>query len=322
MPRAKKSNVIENPPMPTELKETLTALAGLPTTTELVTGSLESALANAKAEITRIDERADFAINVISQSIRTRAAVEKGRVLLKIQSDWETNPQFEGCWSDFLETVGGRRNTYNWINAAKVVEDNNLLFGTDEMIMNIAPSALDRIQKLPAEAKLDVLEKIAEGEKVTEKEVKQVANKTETKISKTAELLLEARAKREAIANGEIEYSSAAATCNGKRDNEDQITKLTQQLADLQKQFEQEQLRAKEESKKAKKMEEELDKLKFDDALAREQRVKRVANTLTIQLPNIQGDIQKFWAERDYYPAEYQTAIDSLIGDLQKLIKK
>ena len=76
-----------------------------------------------------------------------------------------------------------------------MVEDGSTIFG-EEMLMAFSSKALSKMQTLPADAKLDLLEQAeASGKPPTIKEVAAVQGKTETKISKAAELLQEAHPK-------------------------------------------------------------------------------------------------------------------------------
>lgn len=294
--------------------------------------NLHNALVKAEQELKAIDDKADYAIAVVSQSIKTRAIVEKGKVLLSLKGNYHTTADFEGTWKDWLATVGlNDRMAQRWMSAAKLVEDTQGVFSEDA-VLNLPYATLDAIQRLPSDYKIEVLEKVEEGEKPTAKEVEQLAKQPEVKLSKAQELLSEARQKRdekaavleEVKADPDISYAdpeynraNAGAAHANKR-----VEDLEEQTELLRKQLKKQQDLAATEAKARSIAETELESLKFDDVAARNQRVKRIQSTLTIQIPQIMGDIQKFLAEKEHYEAAYQEAISVLLNDLSSYLNE
>ena len=339
MPRAKKTSVTEETTkeLTPEMKEQLAAL--VPTEPEVnetfikLQDNLDNALKQAEAELQRIDERAEFAIQVVSQAIRTRAAVEKGKLLLEIKYKYHSVPSFEGTFTTWLKLAGISENqSQRWMNAARVVDDTSFIFG-EEMLMNMSPVTLDKIHKLPVESKLDVLEKVeTTGQPATTKEVTELSQQPEVKLSKAQELLAAARAKRDearaeadevkadpAISYTDSEYNTVMVKASKA---EARIQELELQVEEFRLMARQSKAQAEAEAKARATAEAELDSLKFDDAVVREQRVKRIQATLTVQIPQVMGDIQKYLAEKKYYGEEYQSALDTLIKDLNSYLKE
>ena len=339
MPRAKKKYP---QPLPPDLKyqlELLMPTAELTTTEEKnetfekLDDNLFNALAHAEQKIKQIDSNAEVAINVITQAITTRANVEKGRILREIQEEYGHLSSFDGTFGNWLKEQNIEYSVANrWMNASKMVEDGGSIFG-EEMLMGFSTKALARMQTLPTEAKLDLLEKAEEtGKPPTIKEVAEVQGKTETKLSKAAELLQEARAKRQEklevweevkadpeIKSGTDEYQEALHAAKRAKDR---CEELEDRIKELQTQLGQEQSKAASEADARKRTEEELEALKFDDQTVRDQRVKRIQSTLTVHIPQVQSDIQRFKAEYKHYPEEYQIAIDTLVKDLRSYLSE
>jgi hypothetical protein len=338
MPRARKTTAVidEATELPTELKEELNAL--VPTVEPEVNetflklqDNLNNALVKAEEELKRIDERAEYAISVVTQAIRTRAAVEKGRVLLDIKEKFSTVPEFDGKFHEWLKLTGvSISHAQKWMNAARVVDDATPVFG-EELMLNMGVATLDGIHRLPTDAKVEVLCQAEETGKVpTEKEVRAVAQKPETKLTKAQELLAEARAKRdekalvvdEVKADPEItykdpEYTKAFVEASKA---EARVKELEAQVEEFRLLAKQEKAKAETEATARQKLEGELDQLKFDPETVRGQRIKRIQSTLTVQLPQVLSDIQKYRAERQHYDEEYQIALDTLIKDLKSYL--
>ena len=98
--------------------------------------------------------------------------------------------------------------------------------------------------------------------------------------------------------------------------NQKSIANFEQQIADLKAQIEEEKLKTAEEAESKKiaeaeraSMEKELQKLKFDDAKVRAERVKKLSTTLTVSIPQALADVSKFFAEIDHYPEEVRQHI-------------
>jgi hypothetical protein len=340
MPRAKKATVvIDAPSVPNQHRTDLsflvpTAIEGeVNETFEKLGDNLNNALAKAEEELKRIDERAEYAISIVSQAIRTRAAVEKGRVLLSIKEKFNTLPEFDGKFHEWMKLAGvSISHAQKWMNAARVVDDATPIFG-ENLVMNMGVSTLDGLHRLPTEAKVEVLCTAEEtGKAPTEKEVRAIAQKPETKLTKAQELLAEARAKRdekrelveEVKADPEInykdpEYSKAFVEASKA---EARVVELEGQVEEFRLLVRTEKAKAEAEAKARASAEAELESLKFDDEAARQQRIKRIQSTLTVQIPQVVSDIQKYRAERDHYDEEYRIALDTLIKDLQSYLSE
>lgn len=294
--------------------------------------AFDTAIQQAKDEITRIDERAEFTIQVLTQAIRTQAAVAKGRVLLQLRERFDQAPELEGKWTALLDDLSISNNTaYQWINSAKVVDTASPIFG-DELLLNMSPAALHKIHQLPTEAKLDVLEQAEQtGKAPTVKEVTAVAQKPEVKLDKATEDLIAARARRQAakeaydnvredpeIGSKDPEYKRIQ---NAADHAERQVQRLEETIEQLRSQIAEDKIKAEQQAKEAERLNSELDLLKYDDTAAREQRVKRVGNTLIVQLPAVLSDVQKYIAEKEHYDTRVVSSLDSSIETLINFLK-
>ena len=91
---------------------------------------------------------------------------------------------------------------------------------------------------------------------------------------------------------------------------------LEQERADMQAQIEEEKVKTAEETEAKKqaeaesaRLETELQKLKFDDAKVRAERVKKLSTTLTVSIPQVTADVSKFFAEINCYDEEHRKHI-------------
>lgn len=289
-------------------------------TFEKLGDNLNCALAHAEAEIARIDERAEIAIQVVTQSIRTQAAVAKGRLLLDIRDKYAHIPGFTKSLEEFSKRIGAPATTIrNWMAAASAVAKHENVFGT-EFLMEQSASSLARMNGLPEKIQVAILEdSVDEGKLPTTKEMKEIANTTSVKIMSAEEKLQEALIKKK---NAEEDWELAKNDPDCKPHSEEYVhmrsaLQVANTSVDTYKQ-QVEQLKAdlvgeKAKAESAKKAQEQLNKeiesLKFDDTAAKEQRIKRISATLTINIPQILSDVMKFVAEENEYQDSYKTAI-------------
>ena len=82
------------------------------------------------------------------------------------------------------------------------------------------------------------------------------------------------------------------------------INRYEQRIAELQQQIEDERQAKEAETEKVNRVRSELEKLKFDDDQTRQERIKRLTNSLTISVPQVMADLQKFFTEKDAYPED------------------
>lgn len=331
MPRKKKTNVES---VPTELKNELATLAPTPDHMKSeITFNETSVLAlnDAAEKIKQIDQQAEFTINMLSKAVKTRADVEKGSVLRVLKEQLEANSQYHD--SSFKSWLAEQGITYvvasRWMNASMMVEDGASIFG-EEMMLGISTSSLARMQNLPADAKLDMLEVVEKtGKAPTMREVEEKGQKLETQISKTAELLQAAREKRQQAWEdwetvkaehkpGDAGYKLGNRTAH---DSSNRVAELEKRLEELQKKLEDEERKSATEAAARRSKEEELEKMMFDDVSVREQRIKRIQSTLTVHIPQVQSDLQRFKAEYKHYPEDHRAAIDNLIIELKSFLQ-
>ena len=285
----------------------------------------------AAAELQRITERTEFALSVVTQAIRTQEAIAKGKVLKQLRDEIP-----DGEWMKFLnrEDVALKYDTaLGYINAAQLVEDAGPLYG-EQMFMQFGAGTLERIQQLPVDTKLEVLDK-AEEEYLENPEkfkapsrasIEKLSKTPEVKLSKTAEKLAEAKERKANATSGRDKAdadkaikqfearilqleSELAKEKEHKMELSDGLTSAEDDLHTATKKLEEAQ------AELAKALE-ESHSLRFDEDTARQQRVSRVGNQLILTVPQLLSDLQKYVAEYDYFPENVQIAMGDQIKTL------
>ena len=312
MPRAKK------------VDETLDLLASdaaplaiiEPKNSELDT-AFDVAIQQAKDEIARIDERADFAISVVTQAIRTQASVAKGAVLLKLRERFDQVPALDGKWYQFLDEIEvNKANAIRWMNSARVVAEHGPQCGED-LLLSFSSEGLNNLYRLPTVIKEAVLEDAVEtGKPPSSKEMADITAKPQTKLAKALEAL-EAKAERLEELNEGAEPTHSQEKYQLKGDTK----KLEETIEQLKSQIAEDKIKAEQSAKETERLNAELELLKYDDEAAREQRVKRVGNTLIVQLPAVLSDLQKYVAEKDHYDKKVVDSLDKSIETLINYLK-
>ena len=289
-------------------------------TYEKLTDNLNCALAHAESEIARIDERAEIAIQVVTQSIRTQAAVAKGKLLLDIREKYAHIPGFTKSLEEFSKRIGAPPTTLrNWMAAATSVAKHENVFGT-EFLMEQSASSLSKMHSLPDKVQTAILEdSVEDGKLPSHSQLKEIANTTSVKIMSAEEKLEEALAKRKTaeedwelvkadpdIKSSDEEYKHMRASLNVANNS---VDTYRQQIEQLKSDLVGEKAKAESAKKAQEQLNKEIESLKFDDTAAKEQRIKRISATLTINIPQILSDVMKFVAEEHEYQDTYKTAI-------------
>jgi hypothetical protein len=278
--------------------------------------AFDAAIQQAREELHRIDERAEFAISVVTQAIKTQATVAKGRVLLALRERFDQVPQLDGKWMQFLDSENITSQTASgWMCAAKAVNENAAEYG-EEFLMGFSATALSRVQSLPTVIKDAVLSEAAEtGEPPAYKELEVLRKKPAVKLAKALEQL-ENNALRqvEAKETGDAFVGESARLRQQEKKLEETIEQLKSQIAE-------DKIKREQQEKEAERLNAEIELLKYDDEAAREQRVKRVANTLIVQVPAVLSDLQKYIAEKEFYSSKQRDSIDNSIETLVNFLK-
>ena len=282
--------------------------------------NLNCALDHAEAEIKRIDERAEIAIAVVTQSIRTQAAVAKGKLLLEIREKYSHIPAFTKTLDAFSKRIGAPATTIrNWMAAATSVQKHENVFGTD-FLMEQSASSLTKLQSLPEKIQEAVLEdSIEDGKLPSTKELREIANETPVKLMKAQELLKQAEEKKVAAAE-DWELAKADPDCEPNSEEYNHmksslhvantsVETYKQQVDQLKADLVGEKAKAESAKKAQEQLNKEIESLKFDGSAAKEQRINRISSTLTINIPQIMSDVMKFVAEENDYAESYRTAI-------------
>ena len=308
MPRAKKSM---NAQPILKLDTDLAGALAVPETTELDV-AFDKCIEQAREQIRAIDEKAEFAIQIVTQSIKTQASVAKGKVLLQLRERFDKVPSLEGKWNEFLESIETTpQNASRWMCAAKTVIENSDEYGED-LLMEFSSEALHRVNKMPAVIREAVLEDAKEtGEIPSAREVQAIHKDPKTKLAKAMEDL-EAVAERKE----DPERSDSNKWQDGKQEQ-----KLKETIEQLKSQIAEDKIKSEVEAKEKERIEAELELLKYDDEAAREQRIKRVTNTLIVSIPAVLADVQKYIAEKEHYESKATKSLDDSLETLVNYLK-
>lgn len=284
-------------------------------------------------------EDKDFLVERGTQILRVvaKAALLVGQQLVAIQDRFKNKQT--GELTKFYVSVGiSLKQASHWSNKYRAYCAYVEIFGENESFEKLSPNTASKIWNLPAETRKAFLNDISNGEIPTREQVAEVAKRPDVQLSKAEELLAAAKERQvsagkhwEAVkADPEIpstledgaknpEYRSAQRNFENTSTS---IANFEQQIADLQAEIEAEKLKTAEEAEEKARVETELQRLKYDDASARAERIKRVGSSLTMSVPQTLADIQKFFAEKDEYPedvrkhlVEQATILANYIGD-------
>ena len=263
--------------------------------------SMDTALEQAKSDLAAIDEKADFALQVVAQSIRTQATVAKGKVLIQLREQYPAlaTKGKNAVWSKFLESIELTTTTAGyWMKAAEAVEKNSDAFGED-FLLQFNTHSLATLQSMPEVIREAVLEDAVEsGEIPTQREVNEVAQKPQTKLAKALEKL------------DDIDV-----------EDEVKIDKMKETITQLKSQIAEEKIKVDQQEKENERVTAELELLQYDDGAAREQRIKRVSNQLIVSIPSVLSDLQKYIAEKEHYPSKTTKSLDASLETLVNFLK-
>lgn len=289
--------------------------------------TISQAFEAAKAEIQRIDERAEYAIQVVTQAIRSRATISKGIVLLNLKEQFKNNPELDGQWTSFLSDLGVHHSLANrWMTAASVVQENAGDFGVD-ILMEFSPHALAELPRLPQPMAKAVLQEAVEtGKPKTIKEVQALATAPTTKRFKTLEEL-EALASekdnlKEQLSQVDEDSEDAAVLSSQLKALENRERVLQQEKDALKEEIDEANRQKAQLAEEASALRKELTNLKFDEDAARIQRVKRISHSLPNLLPQALADFQRYLAEKSFYSIDSRQAIDAQAKALLEALKK
>ena len=267
-----------------------------------------------------------------------RAALEVGRELVAIQERFRENDSKGSGLVRFYESLGlSPTQVSRWTAKYKAFKAYVEIFGEVDCeaankFNDMADRAASNLMALPTEYREAFFADIALGNIPAQDTVEEVCKRPEVKLSK-AEELLEAAKVRQAQAeekwellkadpqakSTDPEYRSASTAF---RQASKIIAKYEDQIKELEQRVLAEEMRNAEYEEREKRVKSELEKLKFDDEATRTERIKRLTNSLTISVPQVMADLQKFFAEKEDYPEdvrshllEQSTYLANYIGD-------
>lgn len=292
-----------------------------------------SALEGLVEELRRIDERAELAINTITQAIKTQAVVAKGRALLNLERQLVgfTPENRNERLLPMLEELGGpdQRTAKTWMAAAMSVEQNAYLTGGEDFLMNFTPTVLTKLGALPEGKRADVLETAQKNgkKKVSAKEIDAIAKQPDTVKEKTEEQLEEALAEKTrlteelealkrdmTVVTDDPEYQRAVTA---QEEAVSQALVLEEKLEEAQKEA---RIYKKQAYEANKKLEDHGEASDEQEAEAKKIRIRKIGSTLPNRIPDVLADIQRFHAEEKDFDPEVREIIVTQIKMLAAFI--
>ena len=267
-------------------------------------------------------EDKDFLIEKGEKILRVvaRAALEVGQELIEIQEQFRENDIRGTGLVKYYKSIGlTQTQVCRWTAKYKAFKAYMEIFGeidcdAPKKFNDLADRAASKLISLPTEYREAFFADIALGDIPSQNTLEEVSKRPEVKLSKVEELLAAAKIRQAqtedewemARINPEIrcdspEYKKAD---KARRYSSKIISRYEQQIQELQQQIEQERLEKLEETKKKERILADLEKLKSDDAAKRAERIAHLTNTLTVSIPEVLADLQKFFAEADEYPED------------------
>ena len=229
-------------------------------------------------------------------------------------------------------------NAYRWARAYRsTLEFQEMFTGLIEdptAILAASDNVLHKLQQLPQSTRIDVMAEIAEGVVPSTSDIEGMIKSPEVQKTLAQEALDKARSKRAAaeaqfsaikanpdIKAGSPEYQKAAVELNRQEKLE---AKHTQRITQLEEEL---TLIKAERIKEAKALEEaqkkeaaakaaeaeayaELEALQTDDDATRRRRIAGLSQSLTASIPDVLSDLQKYFAEREYYEISTRESIE------------
>lgn len=281
----------------------------------------------AAQEIARIDERAEIAIQVVTQSVRTQAAVAKGRVILEVCEKYEHSPDFEGSFSAFARRLGTNAATViGWVNAARSVNDFSDVFG-DEYMLSLSANTLHKLQSLPSKVQSALLEDATDsGKKLLMRDIKKAADDPTVKLMVASKKLQEKKeyvdaaeellAEQRELGHNKENYDEYRRLYDNTQKIKKTIKTLNEKIITLNAELKAEKTQAEESKKAQEQAQEELDKLKFDDEISVGLMVKRTGYNLQNMVPQVLSDVQRFNATKGRFPEELRLHLETMIQQL------
>ena len=283
--------------------------------------SIQEAFSYVEEQIHKIDDTVEQAINYVTKALRGIAAVRKGQLLYELNHRYfvQSPKEYEQLYGDFLKRNNLKKTeAQRWLDAAQYVRENGQ-FVDPGVIGSISAGALTIMQALPSQEKDKLIDKMVEtGKPVTAAEVKEIANAPETKQHKAEERLKQIQLEKEAalakvrkLESEEVDvndpaYQKIQQKLTSAERNEQ---RLLLQIEELKQTVEETKVKRIQEQNQREVLETELEQLRADDDATRMRRVNALSQSLTATIPDVTSDLQKFFAELEFYTPTYQEAI-------------
>ena len=285
----------------------------------------------AAEELKLITGAATSIIRTLTQEVRSREAVAKGRVLAQIKERLPNYESYKAFLSreDVCVSVNASK---QWICAYQLHSQ----FG--DKIYQLSPKVLHRMSGGLSAGDLEfhIEEAINSGKGITVAQSALLTNTPELKLNFFVERLEEASADYLERKNEYDEYrrSRDDDSTTAKNDpvyrqknsaykNAETSVALWQEKIDaLRSQLELEQAKATSAEASQKAAEEKLDQVLFDEDTAASLQVKRVGYNLQNMVPQVLADLQRFTSERQRYPEELRLHIEDQTRQLLHYLTK
>lgn len=278
-----------------------------------------------------VQDRASLTIGPLVQAVHQRFSEKKGGLMrfwyslgywhttMANMVDAKGNALVKPDNCKNYQALANAENAYNSIQSFRTLFANVEIVDPHQ-VLKASDTTLTAISKLPTSYQEEQLAKIAVGEVPSEREVKELAKKPEVKLSKAEELLAlakqkneEAKEKYEGIkADPQFtaktpEYKSAAQAVSS---SDKSLAKLEAQVAMLRLEVQDKTAAAEKADDARIAAERELQALQSDDTATRKRRVATLSQSLTATIPDLLADLQKYFAEREYYEMSVRESVE------------
>ena len=285
---------------------------------------------HAAEELKLITGAATSIIRTLTQEVRSREAVAKGRVLAQIKERLPNHASYKAFLSR-EDVCVSEKASKEWMGACRLHSQ----FG--DKIYQLSPKVLHRMSGGLSAGDLEfhIDEAINSGKGITVEQSALLTNTPELKLNFFVERLEEASADYLERKNEYDEYRRSRdddSTVNkdpvyrqktsAYKNAETSVALWQEKIDALRSQLELEQAKATSAEASQKAAEEKLDQVLFDEDTAASLQVKRVGYNLQNMVPQVLADLQRFTSERQRYPEELRLHIEDQTRQLLHYLTK
>jgi hypothetical protein len=296
------------------------------------------AYAELDKELSDIDTKAEHLIEVTAQVIRTQAAIQKGRALIAFREKYKGTDVLGIGWSSWAakKSKSNKHTVAVWMNAAKMA-DQLAEHLEQETILNLSHRYMGLAYPcIPVATCLELINnnefKRGSIERLRADPAVQLTKAKEELKGSTERLLYSESRYRESgqkKSDGTLtaEWNSYRSASSAHKTLLTKIAKLEEEVAKQKQHTSLARDVAREQASENSKLQVELQLAKAspptlpptDLPQDRERRIKRVSDSLELDLPIILNDLRRFYAEKEHYSTKVCSIVDQTIKELQSL---